>query len=294
MTRKAAPLGVCIVLALLAVYLIWGSTYLAIRWAVASLPPFMMAGMRFLAAGAVLYLALRLRGEPPPTRAQWGSAALIGVLLLTIGNGLVVYAEQRVASGLTAIALATMPLWAALFAGLWGNWPSRREWTGLALGFAGILFLSWESDLRANPLDALALLAAAAGWALGTVWSRHLPLPSGPMASATEMLAGGAWLMLLGLAGGERVSDRPGPLALWSLLYLIVFGSLIAFSAYNYLVRRVSPALATSNAYVNPLVAVGLGITLAGERIGWTGVLALIAILTGVGLIAVGQRQSAL
>lgn len=294
MARKSTPVGVCIILALLAVYLIWGSTYLAIRWAVASLPPFMMAGTRFLAAGAVLYLALRFRGEAPPTRAQWGSAALIGVLLLVIGNGLVVYAEQRVASGLTAIALATMPLWAALFAGLWGNWPSRREWIGLALGFAGILFLSWESDLRGNPLDALALLAAAAGWALGTIWGRRLPLPSGLMASATEMLTGGAWLILLGFASGERVSSQPSPLALWSLLYLIVFGSLIAFSAYNYLVRRVSPALATSNAYVNPVVAVGLGIALAGEHIGWTGLLALTTILTGVGLIAMGQRQAAL
>lgn len=280
-----------IALALLAVYLIWGSTYLGIRVALEGFPPFLMAGVRFLVAGGVLYIWLRARGAPAPSRAQWAGGALLGMLLLVGGNGGVTFAEQWVASGLAALGVATVPLWAALFAGLLGRWPGRVEWLGLALGFVGVALLNLEGDLRAQPIGALILALAAASWAFGTVWSRRLTMPTGLMASAVQMLAAGPALLLAGLASGERVTSLPGSRPLLALGYLIV-AALIAFSAYNYLLRRVRPALATSYAYVNPPVAVGLGVWLAGESIGGSGLLAMVVILAGVALVMIGARRN--
>jgi drug/metabolite transporter (DMT)-like permease len=274
-----------IVLALLAVYVIWGSTYLGIRIAIEGFPPFMMAGIRFLIAGGALYIFLRARGLPNPGWVQWRNAAFIGALLLVGGNGSVTFAEQWVSSSLAALAVGTTPLWAALFAGLWGRWPSRVEWLGLGLGFVGIIFLNLESDLRASPVGAAALLFATASWAFGSIWSRHLSLPAGLMSSATEMLAGGAVLMVLSLSAGERLTAVPSDRSLWALAYLIVFGSIVAYSAYLYLLGRVRPSLATSYAYVNPVVAVALGVGLAGERITALGITAMFAIIAGVLLV---------
>ena len=287
--RRRVPIG--IVLALLAVYLIWGSTYLGIRIALESFPPFLLAGTRFLLAGSVLYLGLRARGTPVPSRSQWAGGALLGTLLLVGGNAGVTFAEQWVTSGLAALGVATVPLWAALFAGLLGRWPRRFEWAGLALGFVGIVLLNLEGDMRANPLGALILLLAATSWAFGTVWSRRLSLPEGLMASAVEMLAAGAVLLPISLLAGERMSGPPSTRALLAFVYLVTFGALVAFSAYNYLLRRVRPALATSYAYVNPLVAVALGVGLAGERIGGSGLLAMVVILAGVGLVMLGREH---
>ncbi len=279
-------------LALLAVYIIWGSTYLAIRWAVQGLPPFFMAGARFLIAGALLFVFLRLRGTPLPRSKEWGGAALVGVLLLVGGNGLVALAEQWVVSSVAALAIATTPLWAVLFARIWGRWPRRLEWLGLALGFLGIILLNLGSTLHANLLGTALLLLAAGSWALGSVWSQHLPLPaSGPMSSAVEMLTAGVVLPILGLAHGEHLTWPAPAASLWALVYLIVFGSLVAFSAYVYLLRHVRPSLATSYAYVNPLVAVILGASLAGEAITWQVLAALLFILTGVVLVALGRGK---
>jgi drug/metabolite transporter (DMT)-like permease len=277
-------------LALLAVYLIWGSTYLGIRVALEGFPPFLMAGVRFAIAGGALYLWLRARGAPAPSRAQWGGGALLGLLLLAGGNGGVTFAEQWVASGLAALSVATVPLWAALFAGLLGHWPGRIEWLGLALGFAGVVLLNLEGDMRAQPLGALILALAAMSWAFGTVWSRRMTLPAGLMSSAVGMLAAGPMLLLLGLASGERITSLPAARPLLALGYLIV-AALFAFSAYNYLLRRVRPALATSYAYVNPPVAVALGVWLAGERIGSHGLLAMLVILAGVALVMLGGKR---
>jgi drug/metabolite transporter (DMT)-like permease len=291
---RVAPLRgrLGVVLALLAVYLIWGSTYLGIRVALEGFPPFLMAGVRFLIAGGVLYVALRAGGAPSPSRAQWGGGALLGMLLLAGGNGGVTFAEQWVASGLAALGVATVPLWAALFAGLLGRWPGRVEWLGLALGFIGVVLLNLEGDLRAQPIGALILAFAAASWAFGTIWSRRLTLPDGLMASAVQMLAAGPALLLAGLVSGERFLSLPAARPLFALGYLIV-AALIAFSAYNYLLRRVRPALATSYAYVNPPVAVGLGVWLAGERIGGSGLLAMVVILAGVALVMIGAKRDA-
>src|SRR6266849_8774997 len=268
-SRPLAPGGnrFLILLSLLALYFIWGATYLGMRIALLGFPPFLMAGVRFLIAGCILYPILRLRGTPAPSRAQWIGAAIIGTLLLAGGNAGVAFAEQWVATGLAAVGLAAIPLWTALFAGLWGRWPSRIEWSGLVVGFIGVIFLNLGNGIWANPLGAIALLLAAICWALGSAWSLHISLPSGLMSSAAQMLVGGAVLIILGLALKERTPNLAVSQSLWAMAFLVVFGSLLAFSAYGYLLRNVSPALATSYAYVNPMVAVGLGVLLAGEHL---------------------------
>lgn len=279
-------------LALLALYIIWGSTYLAMRYAIEGFPPFLMAGIRFLLAGTLLVGFQLVRRQPLPSRKQMGGAALVGLLLLVGGNGTVAFAEKTVASSVAALAIATVPLWAVLFARIWGRWPSRPEWIGLASGFIGIILLNLGGNLHANPLGALLLLAAAASWAFGSVLSQHLPLPtSGAASSAVEMLTAGAVLMVISQIHGDRVAASVPAASWWAMGFLLIFGSLVAFSAYVYLLRRVRPALATSYAYVNPIVAVALGAGLAGEAITWPELLALLFILTGVVLVALGRDK---
>ncbi len=280
-----------IVASLIALYFIWGSTFLAMKLAIESFPPLLMAALRSLFAGTLLYGLLRLRGTPNPTRKEWGSAAKVGILLISVGNAGVAIAQQWVATGTAALAIATVPLWALVFSGLWGDRPQRRDWVGIGLGLVGILLLNLGDNMRASPLGAAILLAAAASWAYGSVWGRHLPLPAGPMASAAQMLTAGLVLLLAGLVTGERIDRTPSTTALWSLAYLVVFGSFIAYSAYLYLLKTVRPALATSYAFVNPVIAMGLGTWLAGERIGGTEWLALLAILGGVVLVLTGKNR---
>lgn len=280
-----------VVLAILALYLIWGSTYLGMRIAMESMPPFLMAAVRFIIAGTLLYSFLRMRRAPAPTPSQWLGAAVIGTLLVAIGNGGVTFAEQWIASGLAAVAVGASPLWAALFFGFLGRWPTRLEWLGLSLGFLGVILLNLEHGLWATPLGAISLLLAPMCWALGSALSSRVSLPSGLMSSATQMLIGGVILLVISLCLGERIHSIPSVRSLLALAYLIIFGSLIAFSAYGYLLRRVRPALATSYAYVNPLVAVCLGIGLAGEHITLLGVGAMLVILTGVGLVSLGKKK---
>ncbi|AEB10885.1 drug/metabolite exporter YedA [Marinithermus hydrothermalis] len=288
---SARPLGgrALPLLALAAVYVIWGSTYLGIKFAIQGFPPLMMAGLRFTLAGSLLYAFLRVRGVRPPTRREWEASAVVGGLLLVGGNGNVTVAEQWVASGLAALMVATVPLWAAVFAGLWGQWPTRLEWLGLALGFVGVALLNLEGDLRASPLGALLLLLAPALWALGSIWSRYLPLPPGGIAAAAQMLTGGGLLLLLSWGIGERWEGTPSPQALGAFVYLVVFGSLVAFSAYAYVLRTLRPALATSYAYVNPVVAVMLGVVWGGEALGGAGGVAMALILAAVALVAWGR-----
>lgn len=279
-------------LSLLAVYLIWGSTYFAIRLAVAAWPPLLLVGLRFLAAGGLLYTAQRLTGAPNPGRRQWLHAAVVGLLLLGGGNGLVVVAEQWVSSSLAAALVATAPLWVALLSGLSGHWPNRGEWLGIGVGFLGVLLLNLEGEMRANPLGALALLGAPLCWAVGSVLSRRLSLPAGAMASAAEMLTSGVVLTAAGWLRGERLDALTAP-AVGAWLYLVIFGSLLAFSAYVYLIRSVRPALALSYAYVNPVVALGLGLALGGERLTAVGLAGVGVILAGVVLITLAQPQPA-
>ncbi len=280
-----------ILLSLLALYILWGTTYLAMRVGLTGFPPFLLASIRFLIAGAILYPILRLRGAPTPTRKQWLGTLLVGILLLAGGNGGVIFSEQWVASSLASVGIAAVPLWTALFAGLWGRWPTRIEWLGLGLGFIGVILLNLGNNMWANPAGAIALLIAAISWALGSVVSRHVSLPTGLMSSACEMLTGGIVLFLMSLGFHEKAPNLTVVPALLALGFLIIFGSLVAFSAYGYLLRHVRPTLATSYAYVNPLVAVGLGVVLAGERLAPLEILAIIIVLTGVGLVSLQQGK---
>ena len=280
-------------LSLLALYLFWGMTYLAMRVGLETFPPFLLAAIRFLIAGTILYVVLRLRGAPRPSRRQWIGSAVIGALLLAGGNGGVIFSEQWVATGLAAVGIAAVPLWTALFMGLWGRWPSRKEWLGLGIGFVGVIMLNVGQGIWANPAGAIALLIAAISWALGSAWSKHISLPPGMMSSATEMLAGGVILVIMSLGVREHAPDmaKIGP-SLLALGFLVVFGSLVAFSAYGYLLRTVRPALATSYAYVNPLVAIGLGVILAGEQLTLLEILAVAVILSGVALVSLGRQRA--
>lgn len=276
--------------ALLAVYVVWGSTYYALRVGLEGWPPFLLAGVRFVIAGAILYAYLRVSGAPRPTAAGWWASARIGFFLLVCGNGAVTWAEQWVSSSLAALVVATMPLWAALFARAAGERPTGREWLGLALGFAGVAALNLGGELRAHGLSALGLAVAPLAWAWGSVRARRVPLPPGPMATAAEMLTGGVMMLGIALLRHEPIPTAPPARASWALAYLVVFGSLVAFSAYNHLLRHARPALATSYAYVNPLIALALGRLLGGERIAPLTWVAAAVIIGGVALITRARK----
>ncbi|NLW95817.1 MAG: drug/metabolite exporter YedA [Xanthomonadaceae bacterium] len=287
----ASPLAVA--LALAAVYLVWGSTYLAIRFALeGGWPPLLMAGLRFVASGLVLYGFLRWRGVPAPSAAQWRNAAFVGLLLLGLGNGMVCIAEQSVSSGLAAVAVSSVPLWMALFAALRGEHPRRAEWIGLGVGFLGVAWLNAGSRLAATPVGLVALLVATIAWAYGSIWSRGRDLPQPFMAAAAQMLCGGAAMVVAGLAIGERLDDWPTAGGLWAVAYLASFGSLVGFSAYIWLLRHVRPALAGSYAYVNPVIAVLLGAWLAGERFGPQDLGAMAVVLSGVVAITLARARA--
>jgi drug/metabolite transporter (DMT)-like permease len=253
--------------ALLSVYVIWGSTYWALRVGLESFPPFLMAGTRFLIAGSILYSILRLRGTPAPEPKQWRAGALIGALLLIGGNGFVTWSEQYVSSGLAALVCATMPLWTGLLARALGQRVSAREWIGLLVGFVGVALLSLGGELRAHGLAALLLALAPVSWAFGSMLSKRVALAPGAMASATEMLTGGVMMLGIGLVRGETVTHAPSLRAVSAFVYLVLFGSLVAFSAYTHILRTLRPALAVSYAYVNPLIAMFVGVLLGGETI---------------------------
>jgi drug/metabolite transporter (DMT)-like permease len=277
-----------VIIALATLYLAWSSTYLAIRFSLESFPPLFTAGSRYMLVGLFMFLYMRWRGAPPPTKAQWKGSAIVGAFLLLGGTGGVVYAEQWVGSGLAALVLATTPLWTVLFAGIWKQWPKRNEWAGVLLGLAGVVLLNSEGDLRTHPAGAVLLALAAASWAFGSVLSTRLVLPPGAMASAAQMFSGGMLVLAVGFASGERVPLHPTPRALAAIIYLALFGSLLGYTAYTFLLKNVRPALATSYAYVNPVLAVLLGVWLAGEHITTTGIVAMLTILAGVVLVIRG------
>jgi drug/metabolite transporter (DMT)-like permease len=286
-----------IVAAFAAVYLIWGSTYLAIRFAIETLPPMLMAGVRFLAAGAVLYGWMRLRGVERPGRAQWRAAAIVGVLLLVGGNGGVVWAEQRVASGLTALIVSMVPVWVVLLEWLGPRSvrlgrPRRAVLIGVGGGLLGVVLLVGPGDLlggAVDPLGAGVLVMGSLSWAFGSTLSRKLPLPSSAgLGTAMEMLAGGAALLVIGLVAGEAWRlDLAGAStkSVLSLVYLSIFGSLIALSAYVYLLREVAVSKVATYAYVNPIVALLLGAAFAGEELSPRTMIAAATILGSVVLI---------
>lgn len=283
--QSSPPSALAVGLALASVYLVWGSTYLAIRVGLEGYPPFLMGSLRFLAASLAFYAFLRWRGHAPPTRAQWKNAAFMGLFMMLLGNGLVNFAEQTVSSGLAAVAVASMPLWAGLFGVLRGQHPSRGEWLGLAIGFLGVVWLNFDGEMQASLGGMLALLAAPIAWAFGSVWSRGRDLPAPFMSTAAQMLCGGVAMGVLGLALGERITEVPPLSATLAVGYLAAFGSIVGFSAYVWLLHHVRPALATSYAYVNPPIAVLLGALLLHERVGADAIGAMAVILAGVVII---------
>mgnify|MGYP003610227812 CR=1 FL=1 len=293
MSTAPAP-AARVALALAAVYLIWGSTYLAIRFALeGGFPPFLLGGIRFLLAGALMYALLRGRGVPPPSAAQWRNAGVLGLLLLVLGNGLVNVAEREVASGMTAVAIASAPLWMAVFAAGRGERPAGVEWLGLALGFAGVVALqAGPGGMQAAPRGMLALLVATLAWSWGSVWSRGRDLPSPFMAAAAQMLLGGAMMLVLGLLLGERLHAWPRPAGLAAFAYLVLAGSIVAYSAYAWLLRHVRPVLAGSYAYVNPAIALALGAWLAHERFSRQQLVAMAVILAGVAAISLARARA--
>lgn len=297
-TREmAGPSGLRIGVALLLVYVLWGSTYLAIRFAVESIPPFAMAATRFLTAGALLYGWVRLRGGAGPTRAQWVSASVIGGLMLLGANGAVVWAEQSIPSALAALLVSTVPLFMALIE--WvrhGKRPTAPVGAGLLLGFAGVVLLVGPAGVAGSMLvPALVTVAGAFAWAIGTLYGRTAAAPSSAlMGSAMQMLAGGSMLLVLSLVSGESTDwAQVSTQSLLSLGYLVVFGSLVGFTAYSWLMRNVNPTLSSTYAYVNPVVAVFLGWAFAGEAITARTVVASALVVGSVGLITVARNRKA-
>lgn len=270
------PLHWRIVIAFAAIYVIWGSTYLAIRFAIETIPPFLMGGVRFLLAGGILYVVLRWRGVPAPPRHQWGAALIVGGLLLFGGNGGVIVAEQFVPSGLAALIIALVPVWMVLLNWKWGDRlrPSAGMAIGVILGVAGIALIAAPGQVAGtgtvNPIGILILVLASLSWSIGSLYSRRARLPSNALLStALEMLMGGGLMMIAGLLlgqGGQIRLDRVSLLSLAALAYLVVFGSLIGFTAYVWLLKVSTPARVSTYAFVNPVVAVFLGWALAGEE----------------------------
>lgn len=276
--------------ALFALYIIWGATYFVIRIGVESWPPLMMAGVRFLSAGMLLMAFLLLRGEKLPPLRQTINAALIGLLLLAVGNGLVTVAEhQNVPSGIAAVVVATVPLFTLCFSYFFGIKARKLEWVGIAIGLAGIILLNSGGNLSGNPWGAILILIGSMSWAFGSVYGSRIALPVGMMAGAIEMLAAGVVLLCAAFLSGEKLATLPGLSGFMAVGYLALFGSIIAINAYMYLIRNVSPALATSYAYVNPVVTVLLGTGLGGERLSPVEWAALGVIVFAVVLVTLGK-----
>ncbi|CAA9331661.1 MAG: Uncharacterized inner membrane transporter YedA [uncultured Lysobacter sp.] len=291
-TAKPAS-ALAVACALGSVYVLWGSTYLAIRFALESYPPFLLGAIRMSIAGLIMFAVLRLRGAKPPTPKQWRTLVVLSIWMVLLSNGLVNLAETEVGSGLAAIAVASMPLFAGVFAMLRGRHPSRIEWVGLVIGFLGVIWLNAGSALSSSTLGLVCLVIAPIAWAWGSIWSRDQDLPEPFMAASGQMICGSGWMLLAALIHGERMTQLPTTDATLALVWLIVAGSIFGFTAYIWLLHHVRPALATSYAYVNPPIAVLFGALLAGERFTANDLGAMAVILAGVVIITLSKTRSA-
>jgi len=249
-----------------------------------------MAGIRFTAAGLILYGVMRYLGASNPTKQQWLSASAIGLLLPALGNGTVCYVQQTVSSSVAALSIATAPIWMAIFASLWDYKITAKEWLGIIVGLVGIVLLNLGGTFNStaghgNLTSALLLIFAAASWSFGSVWGRRLDMPSGLMASATQMLAGGIALLLASALWGEAWPQHISQKSWLAMLFLVIFGSIVAYSAFQYLLKTVRPLVASSNTFVNPAVAFIGGILFASEHVTTIEFIALGVILVGVFLV---------
>jgi drug/metabolite transporter (DMT)-like permease len=285
-----------ILIAFAAVYIIWGSTYLAIRFAIETLPPFLMVGSRFFFAGAAMYLWLRARGAAAPNAVHWKSATILGILMPVLGTGVVVWAEEKVPSGIAALLVSIEPLWIVLL--LWVRPGGRRPtaWVigGVALGLTGLylLFNPGSDKTSGNVIVEGILLLAALSWAAGSLYSRRAPHPENKfVGTAMEMLVASVVLVAVGLATGEasHFSVSATSTKSWmALLYLVTFGSIVGYTAYAWLLKTVSPTLVSTYAFVNPVVAVFLGWAFAREPLNLRMIVAAAIIVSGVALITIG------
>ena len=288
-----------ILAAFASIYLIWGSTYLAIRYAVETIPPFVMGGIRFVVSGALLYAWARYRGAPGPTKRNWRNAIIAGGLLLLGGNGAVVWAEQFVSSGLTALLVSILPFWLVIIE--WVRPPRRRPHAavivGLIVGFAGIVVLVGPGNVGGHgdvrPIGALVLILGSLSWAIGSFFSRDADLPeSGLLTTGMEMLGGGTLMLIVGALSGELSHfdvHQVSRASAMGLLYLITFGSLLGFTSYIWLLDKVSPARLGTYAYVNPVVAVVLGWAIASERLSLRTLFAAAIVICAVALITTAR-----
>ncbi len=288
-------------IAMLAVYIIWGSTYLAIRFAVETIPPFLMAGTRFLVSGLILYIWRRLAGDPAPTRRQWRSAVIVGLLLLLGGNGILSWAEQHVASGIAALIIASIPLWITLIDALMprGTRPDWKIVLGLLIGFGGIVLLVLSSQSQSSAegmtlVGVTTLLLAALLWSLGSIYGRDTDMPhSSLLSTGIQMLGGAAGLFVAATFLGEwQVLVLPAITmrSLLGLAYLIGAGSLMGFTSYNWLLRNAPVSLVSTYAYVNPVVAIFLGAWLADEIINLPIIISALVIIASVVVINTSKQ----
>jgi drug/metabolite transporter (DMT)-like permease len=298
--RSLGAPGAQVALALAALYVIWGSTYLAIRVAVATIPPFTQGSIRFLVAGTVLFIATARAGvgEPRPGRREWRDAAIIGGFLLLGGNGLVSLGETTVASGIAALLLATLPLWVAILGRIFFNLRlSRSALVGIGLGFAGVGALVWPAGGSApvDPVGVVVLLGSPVLWAIGSLYSSRAHLPARPLAGvAMQMLCGGAMFGVVAILTGEVSAFRPADVtreSVAAVAYLVVAGSLIGFTSYAWLLRVAPLPLIATYAYVNPIVAVALGALILGEPVTPRTLLAGVIIIVAVAIIVWTRRR---
>ncbi len=284
---RASVLVACLVV----VYIVWGSTYLAIRIALEGLPPLLMAALRNLAAGPLVLGWLAWRGTAWPTARQLRNGVLMGIMMMGLGNGCVCLAEQVVPSGIAALFVGGAPVFAILFGLGFGARPRLSEWLGVLLGLAGMFVLNFDARAAASPAGIVLLVVATASWSLATVLQPRLDMPKGALSAGVQMLGGGVFLLAMSLLRGERLVVPVPPQAICALLYLIVFGSILAYTAFVYVINHSRPALATSYAYVNPVVAVGLGALFAAERITVPQLSGMAVILAGVALVVIGHAR---
>jgi drug/metabolite transporter (DMT)-like permease len=281
-----------LIASLSAVYVIWGSTYYAMRVAVHGLPPLLMGAMRFTVAGIILLGFALARGAKLPTAAQWRYLIPVGILFFVGGTGFGAIAETSIDSGVAAVVCATMPLWAALAAAITGERPSTREWLGLGLGFAGVVVLIGGVPAGGDLGHLTLLLLSPVSWGVGSIIARRMPGPSNLGTAGIQMIVGGLAVGMIALARGERISSDAPAEAWIAVVYLATFGSLIAFSAYMWLLRNTRPAVATSYAFVNPAIAVLIGGVLGGEVLGPSTILATGLIVAAVAIVIVGKAAA--
>jgi drug/metabolite transporter (DMT)-like permease len=295
------PSRALLVAAFATIYLVWGSTYLAIRWVVESAPPFLMAALRFAIAGALLFAVSWWRSRERPTRTHWRNAAIVGGLLLCVGNGAVSWSEQRVPSGMASLVIAATPLWLVLLerVGPPRRQPTAAELAGVFTGLGGVALLVWPTDASGgatlvDPVGAVVLLGGCLSWAAGSLYARGAAFPrTATMGPAMQMLCASALLLVLAVAHGDLAAFNVAtvrPAAWWALGYLVVAGSLLGFTAFSWLMRVAPPTLVGTYAYVNPVVAVLLGVLLGGEALPPRAVLATTIIVGGVALVSLAPR----